>query len=508
MTLACRVYSPGHNGAGVCLVAHVGPYRLMLDCGLSRLDPYFDLTPPADWVICSHAHPQHARGLLALHRGFPDLPIYTSEVTHRLLPLNWPVEEGLSGLGTILPWRLPVHLAPDLTVELIPAGHLPGAALVWVQYDTPERLYSLLYTGNCFLANTRLTEGLRLEELRGLHPDVLILEAPAGTQKYPRRKQQEQHLAEWVVWGLSRGQRVCIVAAGIGDAQEILLVLRTHYLLTGRPVKIGVDAVVARGCDVLWELLAFLPAPVQNFARHQSLFWDDRVYPHSYRWQCEPPDQFNILICSDLPDFISDDSREWWVLWPEGEPLPRDVPHQTYLLQAYNDGVTTLQLIHTLRPQHLVLIHGSPHYLSDLAGLEEVRNRYHVHVPSAGAWLELPVGSWVASPTPEPTGSYEGEIHETAAGIRIELPLALNTDPRWPQFSATGFVEARWQGDELVLRGLTPKEVLATGPTATRACAHCRFYRGQRCTQPDSPLMGLQVDPDGYCDAFAPRDAT
>lgn len=503
--LGCRVYSPGHGGAGICLVGHLGPYRVMLDCGLSRLDPYFDLTPPADWVICSHAHPNHARGMLALHRGFPDLPIYTSEVTRRLLPLNWPVEEGLTGLGIELPWRLPVHLAPDLTVELIPAGHLPGAALVWLQYQTPERVYSLLYTGNCCLANTRLAEGLRLEELRGLHPDVLILDAPAGTRKYPRRKQQEHHLAEWVVWALTRGQRVCIVAGAIGDAQEILLILRTHYLLTGRPVRIGVDPAVARGCDVLLELLAFLPTPVQNFARHQSLFWDDRVYPQSHRWQpSEAPDPFDILLCSDLPDCIGNSDQRWWVLWPEEVPLPREVPHQTYRLSAYNDSGTTLQLLHTLRPQHLVLVHGLPHYLGDLAGLEEVRNRYHVHVPLPGAWLDLPVGSWVRHPAPEPAGSYEGEIQETPSGIRIELPRTLTADPRWQPFSTTGLVEARWQGEELVLRGLTPKEVLAVTPTPGRACAHCRFYRGQRCTQPESPLMGLQVAPDGYCDAFTP----
>ncbi len=506
MTLGCRVYSPGHGGAGVCLVLQVGDYRLMLDCGLSGLDPYFDLEPPADWVICSHAHPQHGRGLLALHRGFPDLPIYTSAVTRALLPLNWPVEPGLTGLGTVLPWRLPVPLAADLTVELIPAGHLPGAALVWLQYKTPERTYSVLYTGNCFLSNTRLTEGLRLEELRGIHPDVLILDGWAGTRKYPRRKQQEQQLVEQVVWGLTQGQRVWITAGGIGAAQEILLLLRTHYLLTGRPVKIGVDAVVARGCDGLLELLAFLPEPVQNFARHQSLFWDDRIYPQTYRWQEQAPEVFNIMIASTLPEVELLTSPEWLVLWPAGEALPVAIPHQTYVLHAHNDGVAALQLIHTLRPQHLVLVHGEPTYLGDLAGLEEIRNRYHVHVPQAGAWLDLPVGMpLVSSPPPEHGGSYEGELTETGTGVRIELPQTVTGDPRWGNLAATGLVEARWQGEELLIRGLSPREVLAVPPTPERSCVHCRFYRGQRCTQPDSPLMGLQVAPEGYCDAFAPQ---
>jgi len=41
MTLGCRVYSPGHGGAGVCLVVHLGTYRLMLECCLPWVDPYF-----------------------------------------------------------------------------------------------------------------------------------------------------------------------------------------------------------------------------------------------------------------------------------------------------------------------------------------------------------------------------------------------------------------------------------------------------------------------------------
>jgi hypothetical protein len=111
----------------------------------------------------------------------------------------------------------------------------------------------------------------------------------------------------------------------------------------------------------------------------------------------------------------------------------------------------------------------------------------------------------VSIPPPEHTGSYEGELTETGMGVRIDLPQTITSDPRWVHFAATGLVEARWQGEELLLRGLSPQEVLAAPPTPARSCAHCRFYRGQRCTQPDSPLMGLQVAPEGYCDAFAPQ---
>jgi Cft2 family RNA processing exonuclease len=57
---------------------------------------------------------------------------------------------------------------------------------------------------------------------------------------------------------------------------------------------------------------------------------------------------------------------------------------ETYLLAEHSDGIGTTQLIHNIRPKHVIFIHGSPTYLADLAGLEELQNRYHLHLPSVG----------------------------------------------------------------------------------------------------------------------------
>jgi Cft2 family RNA processing exonuclease len=93
--LECLPYSVGNAQEGVCLLIRMGPYRVLLDCGLS--DPAWmadrELLQSVDLVLCSHAHPDHARGLLALNRAFPQLPICASEVTAQLLPLNWLNEE-------------------------------------------------------------------------------------------------------------------------------------------------------------------------------------------------------------------------------------------------------------------------------------------------------------------------------------------------------------------------------------------------------------------------------
>ena len=83
-----------------------------------------------------------------------------------------------------------------LTAELYPAGHLPGAAAILLTYTTGRRAYTVFYTGDFFLSNSRLVEGLPLEELRGLEPDVLIIEGTYGTARHPHRRNQENQLAE------------------------------------------------------------------------------------------------------------------------------------------------------------------------------------------------------------------------------------------------------------------------------------------------------------------------
>ena len=80
--LECFPYSVQHQDEGVCLLVRMGPHRIMLDFGLTNISPISqELTKSAqhgmlaDLVLVSHAHPDHARGLLTLHQAFPLLPI-------------------------------------------------------------------------------------------------------------------------------------------------------------------------------------------------------------------------------------------------------------------------------------------------------------------------------------------------------------------------------------------------------------------------------------------------
>jgi len=531
--LVCLPYSVQHQDEGVCLLVRMGPHSILLDCGLTNISSLMTgLTKPArhgksplpaDVVLISHAHPDHARGLIALHQAFPLLPIYASEVTCKLLPLNWlSQDEGMATFCQALPLRSPIEIAENLVVEFFPAGHLPGAVVILLTYTTQQRAYKLLYTGDFFLSNSRLVEGLRLEELRSLKLDVLIIEGSYGTARHPHRRHQENQLAERINRAIADSYAILLPTPSLGLGQELLMLLRSHHYFTGRDLNIWVDGDVARGCDAYLELLPHLPHAVQNFARHQPLFWDERVRPRVRRLQSDDldtlgtsPDIVLTDLTTDLGKYLPIDQlgqRNWLILLPEKINIhlnPEFLPSsliETYLLAQHSDGPGTTQLIHNLRPQHVVFVHGSPTYLADLTSLEELQNRYHVHSPAAHILVELPIGETFLQPA-VPENGYEGELAELGTTVTITLPEIITHDPRWREFADTGLVEARWQGEELVLRGLSQRELLNQSSdrhfwSELDCCGNCKYQRGQRCWNPSSPLYNFKITLEGFCPAF------
>lgn len=524
--LACRPYGVGHQGEGVCLLVEMGPYRILLDCGLRDPNPLLtEKTPPADLVFCSHAHQDHTRSLLALAHHFPQLPIYASEVTAQLLPFHW--QEQSQDLPELscrpLPWRSPIAFFPDLTAQIFPAGHLPGAAAILLTYTTPERAYTVLYTGDFFLSNSRLVEGLSLETLRGSAPDVLIIEGSYGAARYPRRRQLEKQFLDQIERGIQNQTSVVIFAPPLGLAQEIVMLLRSHHQFTGRNLEIWVGERVAQACDSYLEILPHLPAAVQNFARHQPLFWDEEILPKLGRLTSEtvPKSPFILLTdrFSDWQQLQRRFAQNWRALIPttqeevivDRQTLSQrtNVAVEPYVLPDHSDGRNTTQLIHNIRPQHIVFVHGTAAAIAALTSLEELQNRYKLHAPSAGMRVELLVGDRFIQPATPLLTTYEGEITELDANVHFALPSALSNNPNWSSFADTGLIEARWQGNELILRGLSQRELLRQSSVERiqvdlECCRNCEYLRGQTCGNSQSPLCGFPVTLEGYCPAFEP----
>ncbi|MGF1457921.1 MAG: MBL fold metallo-hydrolase [Leptolyngbyaceae cyanobacterium] len=547
--LSCFPYGVGHADEGVCLRLSIGPYRVLLDCGLTALDALqveSDGAAPVDFVFCTHAAPEHGRSLLQLHHAWPELPIYCTEATADLLPLNWsetPLPNG-ADFCQCLPWRHSVELAPGLTAKLWPAGHLPGAACVLMTYTASERSYQVFYIGGFFLSNSRLVEGLPLNELRGLKPDALIVEGSQGTARYPHRRQQENRLADQINQALAAGHNIVLPVPLMGLGQELLMLLRSHHHFTGRDITVWVDGWIAQACDVYLNLLPHLPSNVQNFARHQPLFWDDRILPRIQRLPDKlphEPGQPTIVVGyqdADLSELVRWGETPWRIFLPDElasrvihagldeelhyQPTLEWLEHlgpefdegkaliDTYLLCSHSDGAGTTQLIHNVRPHHLLFINGSPNFLADLANLEDLQSRYKVHLPSANQAVALPIGDTFLQPA-APETIFEGEIDDSDEGMFISLPPELRQDPRWNRIADTGVVQIRWQGNDLVVRGLSQQSLmrqsssLATMSAAVQCCYNCCHWQQPRCNNAESPMYGFPVAAEGYCPEFAAK---
>lgn len=534
--LSCYPFGVGNYTEGVAILVNVGDYRILLDCGLKDLQSLLESSErPFDWVFCSHAHQDHVQGLLSLHQRYPDLPIFASEVTAKLLPLNWLSQEKtkIPTFCQVIPWRSPFELTNDLTVEFLPAGHLPGAAAMLFRYNHQNRVYKIFYTGDFCLSNLQLAEGLTLEALRGLAPDVLIVEGSYGTARHPHRRQQEKQLMERIKDAVDHNINVILPVPTFGLGQELLKLLRSHHQFTGQNLDIWVDGNLSEACDLYLELLPYFPANVQNFAKHQPLFWDEKIKPRLRKvtkiQNRRKLGNFPCIILTDqisqLKDYCDNQGQKWLILVPDQskikqiaqfnefcqETTTESVIIEDYLLAEHSDGKNTTQLIHNLRPQHVIFVHGSPNYLADLTNLEELQNRYQLHTPSAGTMVELPISEQFIQPKVLPQANYEGELNETGAYITITLPEQMNRDPRWQNFADTGLIEARWQGEELVIRGLSQRELLQQNSSIrrqlkTESCSNCNYYQNQYCQNSESPLDGFPVPADGYCPVFQSKE--
>ena len=463
----CFFHGTGQTDDGVCVEIRMGNYRVLLDCGLRNPDLLLTLDPP-DLFFCSHAHTDHSRSILALHQRFPDLPCYSSDVTIALLQRDLP-----PNCLKPFPWDTPIELLPNLTVQFFPAGHLPGAAIIGLTYSDPERHESrperLLYCGDVCLANTRLVEGLNLGELRDFSPDVLIIEGTYGVDRHPPRRQLENQLMELLDRTLESGRSVVMPVPQLGLAQEVLMLLRSHHLFSGRKLVVEVDDAIAEICSHYEALVPSFPLAIQNFARYQSLFLDSLVRPYIHRSTqvASPfaiPTEPRIVLTSTI-DGLSKiyETGHWSTFLPHyrnGDLNTLDADNaEIYLLPDHCDGSTLPQIIHTLRPQHLLLTHAPLEQLTALAALDELTSRYKLHIPTPGHLLDLPIADAFYQPAP-PETRYDGELVQTQTEVLLSLPIEIQNDPRWKAFADTGLIDAQWQNGTLVIRGISQREWL------------------------------------------------
>src|SRR5215210_5274974 len=161
------VFLGGAPGVGAsCLAVEVGAAWILIDAGV-RVDRAVDRLPDLAFledkclaaIFVTHAHADHIGALPLVHQRFPNVPIYTSNATMRLMEvmladalkvmsrrateeLEIPLYDETLVAATLRCMRpLPiggttaVPELPNVTIHTSRAGHVAGALMLG--FDTP-----------------------------------------------------------------------------------------------------------------------------------------------------------------------------------------------------------------------------------------------------------------------------------------------------------------------------------------------------------------------------------
>lgn len=258
---------------GSCIYLRAGGKGILLDCGIRQgggRDPIPDFrgvqqSGGVDAILISHAHMDHIGTLPMISKAYPQAPVYmtamTADLTRVLLSDSLKImnrwegeiphyaqEDVTAMLNRIHPlnFRSPFSLFDQMTLTLYPAGHIAGAACIYL--ETEEG--SVFYSGDFCSFPQKTIEGIHIPKLR---PDVAIVETTYGDRLHSNRQVEEGKLINLVGECVRRGDKVLIPAFALGRSQEVILLLKAA-VQNGQipPVPVYVDGMV-RDINSMYE---------------------------------------------------------------------------------------------------------------------------------------------------------------------------------------------------------------------------------------------------------------
>jgi len=546
-----------------CFQVEIGPYEIVLDCGTRPKGydplPALNYLKNPDLLLISHAHQDHIGAVPVFHSRFSGVRMIctpgTREIAHIMLQDCLKVQQlnedspalfDKADLTSTLfrletqPIGTDFEPLPGLKVRFINAGHIVGAACIYLRYG--ER--SLLYTGDYNTSSSRTTEGLRLADLP--QADILITESTYGGDTHPARKNQETALISAIASVVQAGGNVLIPAFALGRAQEILLAIRTSELFHKLSIPVYVDGLVRAVTDVFRDNLELLPLKVQNFAsQKQEPFFDEKSQPPiipiaSPRERPLAIAKPSVIVASsgmltggpsvyyatlllerenaavfisgytdeESPGRMLQNLQTGDTIELDGKEITVRAQVKRFNLSAHADKVGLTQVIHRVNPKHLILIHGSRDALHELARSGELQKKHYIHIPAVGEAVEF--GSVPAHISRSRIAQislpqeFEVNVEAEVDGAWLRIPASVvESDPRWQMLSAKGILRAKWDGINLKLSPLNEQHLAieTAQVSGVKCCAMCQHFNNKKsqCQCADSPLSGLVVDPAGHC---------
>src|ERR687898_149434 len=239
-TLSFRALGGAGEVGGSSHLLDFGKTKILVDAGIKPdgrgpATPDFGGLNGIDAAVITHAHLDHCGALPLLVRDRPDLPIYCTPPSAKLIvsALNdhAAMGGGLAGGAPIhevkkrlipIPFGKPITVG-DAKVTLTESGHILGAASVLLN-SGPATVF---HTGDICMEDHFSIPSARLPEVRDI--DLLIMEATLADQKPQPFSESIRTMVEVINdTTLERGGTVLIPTYALGQAQEIILGIK-HY---------------------------------------------------------------------------------------------------------------------------------------------------------------------------------------------------------------------------------------------------------------------------------------
>jgi len=416
-TLSFRALGGAGEVGGSSHLLDFGEARVLVDAGIrpdgrGSLAPNFRSVKGLDAAVITHAHLDHCGALPLLVRDQPDIPIYCTPPSARLIAsaLNdhAAMGGGLPGGATLqevkkrlcpMPFGKPVK-AGDARITLTESGHILGAASVLFETGSA----TVFHTGDICLEDHFSIPSARLPNVNDI--DLLIMEATLADQK-PQPFSESVRTMIRVIneTTVEREGIVLIPTYALGQAQEIILGLKHYGKEYGldKDVFVYVDGSVVTTSERLYaEQLGYMKPYLQHTDPRELFFGeniravanDDKARERILTNPCAiiaspvtmqggasafyrrrlQDDSTNAVI---LP---SNASASYGASRAPGEEEGWRVEKVQFAAHCTQEEL--MNITEKLTPRQIILIHGSRRRISDFA--YRLGPSYKIHTPAVG----------------------------------------------------------------------------------------------------------------------------
>src|SRR5919112_369599 len=416
-TLSFRALGGAGEVGGSSHLLDFGKSKILVDAGIKPdgrgpATPDFGRLNGVDAAVVTHAHLDHCGALPSLVRDKPNVPIYCTPPSAKLIvsALN-----DHAAMGGGLPGGAPIHevrkrLVPvpfgkpldvgGAKVTLTESGHILGAASVLFR-SGPATVF---HTGDICMEDHFSIPSARLPEVKDI--DLLIMEATLADQKPQPFSESIRTMVEVINdTTLERGGTVLIPTYALGQAQEIILGIKHYSREYGldKDVFIYVDGSVVTTSERLYaEQLGYMKPYLQHSDPREIFFSEniravanddgarERILSNPcaiiaspvtmqggasafYRKRLEKSFENAVILPSNA-------ASSYGTHRAEGEEEQWRVERVSFAAHCTQDEL--LGITEQLNPRQIILIHGSRRRISDLAF--KLAPDHKIHTPAVG----------------------------------------------------------------------------------------------------------------------------